>query len=167
MTGSGSASTDGSLTGGRFAIIVGPHGTVITSTTMGADGTLTHQVLFIDPDGDHQETSATEPEVDTDEAPGDGSQPNPEDDSGGLSFINPDPWALFLTWYTGQSGSSLKNPYDDDPGRDPSETGYGSTSAAPRVGLEAVINPVDPLWGSGPGGSGRDPSDGPIGPPKL
>lgn len=100
--------------------------------------------------------------------PDDGRQPNPADDSDGLGFLDSDPWALFLALYTGQTGGSrVKNPYDDDPGGDPSEAGYGSASAAPRVGLEAVINPGDSYFVTRPSGGGRDPSDGPIGPPEL
>jgi hypothetical protein len=98
--------------------------------------------------------------------PDDGGQPNPEDDSGGLTFIDPDPWALFLAWHTGQRGSEPIDPYTDDPGG--TVEGSSQGSAAPRVGIEAVINPGDSNFVTRPsGGSGRDPSDGPIGPPEL
>jgi hypothetical protein len=119
-----------------------------------------------------KESPPVECELDeTERKPGEDKQPNPEGDSGGFGFLDRDPWEAFLAWYTGQLRSPLKNPYDDDPGGDPTESGYGGASAAPRVGIEAVINPVDPLWGSSPGGgSGVGPTlPGcvfPVGPPR-
>jgi hypothetical protein len=101
---------------------------------------------------------------------GDGAdQPNPTDDSDGLGFLDRDPWALFLAWYSGQRGSEPHDPRDDDPGELVERPGHAS--AAPGVGLEAVINPVDPLWGTsgGGGGGGSLPTLGcptPVGPPR-
>jgi hypothetical protein len=102
-------------------------------------------------------------------APKGDKQPNPTDDSDGLGFLDRDPWALFLAWYTGQRGSKLNIPGCDNPGG--LVEGQGQGSAAPGVGLEAVINPVDPLWGTsgGGGGDGSLPTLGcptPVGPPR-
>ncbi len=168
----------------------------IYHTTAHTDGTSTMKTTTVPDDGEQQhhvehydsETGEiiAEGEMQTSDDPvvqvkpvliegdpgGGDDQPNPADDSDGLGFLDGDPWALFLAWYTGQTGSPLKNPYDDDPG-EPAETPeYSHASAAER--LASVINPVDPLWGSSSGGGGNGQPNPPgcidpdsVGPPWL
>jgi hypothetical protein len=104
---------------------------------------------------------------------GNGSQPSPTDDgSGGLGFLDSDPGMWFIAWASGQRiGSPLRpTPDRDDPGGTVAQTGQASVTRS--VGLEAVINPTDPLWGSGSGsGGGGEPLPRgcvvPWGPPRM
>jgi hypothetical protein len=117
------------------------------------------------------EFTLEEAEAEPDGQKGGGEQPNPADDSDGFGFLDRDPWAAFFAWYTGQKGPQPYDPRDDNPGGT-TESGQGQGSAAPRVGPEAVTNPVDSLWGSSGGGGGGDGPNlpgcvFPDGPPPL
>jgi hypothetical protein len=94
---------------------------------------------------------------------GSGPLPAPRDerpdapDSDWFSPLHPDPWATFLAWWTHRTGPSIYRPGDDfDTGPDDGSSSSGG-SAAPSVGIEAVINPGGADWGpSVPGSSGGD-----------
>jgi hypothetical protein len=142
-------------------------GTTSTETTTIPDrGRIEHSLRTEGPDGEpidggemttsDDEVIELKPVLIEGDPDGDDDQPNPADDSDGLGFLDADPWALFFAWYSGRTGTPLKNPYDDDPG-EPAETPEQChASAAER--LESVINPVDPLWGSSGGGSSGEPN---------
>jgi hypothetical protein len=145
---------------------------VLETTTLYDNGDVDYKLTVVDSGGERigggEMLTEDEEPAESDNSEGD-DQPNPEDDSGGLRLLRTDPWALFLAWYTGQRSSKPTIPGCDNPGG--LVEGQGQGSAAPGVGLEAVINPVDPLWGTsgGGGGDGSLPTLGcptPVGPPR-
>jgi hypothetical protein len=83
-------------------------------------------------------------------------RPDSEDPSW-FSPLHPDAWATFLAWWTHRTGPSIGMPTDDF-GTGPDDgSSSGGGSAAPRVGIDAVINPGDSGWSpSVPGATGGD-----------
>ena len=133
--------------------------------------TIPIRVILVDPDGRLLWEMNRGDGQDGDgggEEGGDGSQPNPADVFGRHDLHQP----RSLGHVSCLVHRSIRLVAEEPVRRRPRPATPARTEvtvprlASPRVGIEAVINPVDPLWGSGPGGGRRDPSDGPIGPPE-
>jgi hypothetical protein len=114
---------------------------------------------------------ATTPPVENGEDYPEDYQPDERDDGSWFSPFHPNAWATFLAWYTHHRGPEVRRPGDDfDTGPDDGSSSSAG-SAAPRVGIEAVINPGDGTWaptvpgGGGTSGGGRPDDPFPIDPP--